>query len=355
MQTIYLSLCSYKDFECIHTLDNLFEMAEFPNRIVVGLIQQNDENDIYCTNDRFKSQIRRIDVPADKAKGPTIARNMAQSLFQNEDFFFQIDSHLRFVKHWDTKLIEMYKKIANKIGNDKVVLSHYTKAIEQYKEYLDNVDKSNADIHQNVPTICKSFFNERDMISFLGAHELKRKDYPIRNPYIAAGFIFAPNKFVKDVPIIPLSDIFVGEEILLSIQAFTNGYDVYTPNENIVFHKYTREGEPKFWDSKKYSSKQEQINHKLILDLINGKENELSKYLGNDRTLTQFFEFAGIDIKKKKVEKDFCEEVKESFNGEIGSRRDKYSLQQGRYRIFILLCIPFILIMLIIIAYLLAT
>jgi hypothetical protein len=41
---------------------------------------------------------------------------------------------------------------------------------------------------------------------------------------------------------------FLGEEIMLTVRAFTHGYDLFHPLEHIVWHEYTRPRRPKHWD-----------------------------------------------------------------------------------------------------------
>ena len=45
---------------------------------------------------KWGSQIRTITVPFSDASGPTRARSQAATLYRNEDYFFQIDSHSTF-------------------------------------------------------------------------------------------------------------------------------------------------------------------------------------------------------------------------------------------------------------------
>ena len=45
---------------------------------------------------KWGSQIRSINVPFSEARGPTHARHLAATLYRNEDYFFQIDSHSTF-------------------------------------------------------------------------------------------------------------------------------------------------------------------------------------------------------------------------------------------------------------------
>merc|ERR1711862_971294 len=44
---------------------------------------------------------------------------------------------------------------------------------------------------------------------------------------------------------------FMGEEIALSLRAWTHGWDIYAPRENLIAHQYRpgRMGLPKFWEN----------------------------------------------------------------------------------------------------------
>ena len=48
---------------------------------------------------KWGSQIRSIVVPFSEARGPTHARHLAATLYRNEDYFFQIDSHSPSDRH----------------------------------------------------------------------------------------------------------------------------------------------------------------------------------------------------------------------------------------------------------------
>jgi hypothetical protein len=124
---------------CAKTLVDLFENAQDPNNIVVGLIEQNYESndpfclELYCQHvgngmEIFKreeirkettkiiskqqirdqcpriDQIRKLAVHNVAAKGPSWARGLQRKVLGNEEFCLQIDSHTKFAFHWDTKL-----------------------------------------------------------------------------------------------------------------------------------------------------------------------------------------------------------------------------------------------------------
>lgn len=302
MDTIFVSVASYRDDECPETLHYLFNNADNPQNVYIGICQQNTEDDIDCVfnfgdDNKFKNNIRIIRLKHHEAKGPTWARYLCSTLYNNETYFFQIDSHTKLVKGWDTKCINMIKSLKASGKSQNPVLSHYPAAWESFEQ-----------AGLGVTTICKSFFNERNMISFLGAEFINTNEMQ-PSPYVAGGFIFCEGKLLKDVPFDPTLDyLFVGEEILHSIRIWTSGYDIFTPNENIAFHEYTRSEKPKIWTDKKYTDEEAFQKVKELIGLEN-KKNHLKGYnytIGTKRTLEEYYSFAGIDLKNTKVTKNFC-------------------------------------------------
>ena len=312
MERIFVSVASYRDKECPKTISSIFKNAKNPERIYVGICQQNKENDMRCISftdpniQQYMNNIRLNSIPYTEAKGPTYARYLCSKLWNGEEYYFQIDSHTRLIKNWDEKLINMNKILSKR--NKKNVISHYPPSVDDY-------DKNT--INSNVTAICTAFFNERGMISFGGAEHIKTKNELKENAFIAAGMFFCSSEFLKDIPYDPNLDyLFVGEEILHSIRFWTNGWDIYTPSENIAFHYYTRADEPKIWTDKKYSDEDAFNKVKEIIGLINTNKNH--EYgLGNERSLDDYYKFAGIDINNKTVNKNFCREEKTDNNKTI--------------------------------------
>jgi hypothetical protein len=312
MNTIFISIASYRDNQCPITLQSIYENAENPERVYVGICQQNKDDDIVCYDkksnssivNKYNSNIRIIKLHHHEAKGPTWARYLCSKLWDGEDYYFQIDSHTKLVKSWDTRLINMI----NKIPKQKIVISHYPPIIEEYKS------DQNVKI---VPRICEAFFNERDMISFKQSENIDTKDELYEVPFVAAGMFFCKSTFLKDLPFDPNLDyLFVGEEILLSTRFWTNGWDIYTPSENIAYHFYTRENEPKIWTDLNYSDINALEKVKKMLELNNNTFVDNYYGLGKIRSLKDYYEFAGIDVKNRKVVKNFCkpQNKKENIN-----------------------------------------
>uniref|UniRef100_A0A6C0DPI7 Glycosyltransferase n=1 Tax=viral metagenome TaxID=1070528 RepID=A0A6C0DPI7_9ZZZZ len=311
--TIFISVASYRDEVCNSTLKSIYSMAANPKNIYCGVVQQNDaEKDDDCLLSSSDSSIvseniTMMRIKHYEAKGPCWARYLASTLWSGQEFFLQIDSHSRFVKDWDKKCIRMMRRLKT-MGVPKAVISHYPKSIDSYNEDM------NTDKPIEVTKMCQSFFNGRDMISFLGAGSEQTNDEFYETPYAAAGFLLSSYTLLDDVPFDPNLDfLFVGEEIGHSIRIWTAGYNIYTPSENIVYHEYERKGKPKVWDDNHYSDMDafEKIKQIIGLDsdhtLPGNIKYNLDKYgLGKERTLEDYYAFAGIDLKNKRVYKNFC-------------------------------------------------
>jgi UDP-GlcNAc:polypeptide alpha-N-acetylglucosaminyltransferase len=299
-------------------------MANKPENIFVGICQQNKESsdDKDCldsiSNFKYKNNVRIKRIPHTEAKGPTYARYICSTLYKDEKYYLQIDSHSKFVKDWDIKCINMIIEIKEKKISQKPVLSHYPREISEHKDHKEN--------DTTLPRICKPFFNNRDMISFMASEILDTKGEYYLTPFVAGGMVFSESYFLKELPYDPnLPYIFVGEEILHSIRYYTNGWDVFTPKENIIFHEYTRSEKPKIWTDNPYYSDMDAFNkirYLIGLDADDSKlksemKIDLDKYgLGKVRTLQQYYELTGIDVKNKIVTKNFCRE------GNVASEND---------------------------------
>jgi len=334
--TIFVSIASYRDNVCIGTLESIYNNAKYPDRIFCGIVQQNkidDESDKDCLNHSkllnspLRGNISIIRIPHTDAKGPTWARYLASTLYDGQEYFLQIDSHTQFVKHWDVLCITMIQKIMEKGLSQKPVLSYYPKEISEYDNYVKN-ESENA--KTSVPRICKSFFNERGILSFLGAEEVQTRGNFHNVPYVAGGFFFCNATFLSELPFDPENSyLFVGEEIALSARFYTNGWDIFTPSENICFHEYTREGKPKFWsdltynDSKAFNKMLVYLNLNDTKDTKNIQVDQIHtsgnpKYgMGKVRSLDDYYRFANIDIKNKRVRSNFCREGNVASEDEI--------------------------------------
>jgi hypothetical protein len=298
-ESIFVSISCYRDPDIINTLQNLFMNAKFPNRIVVGTCIQLDHNEdallLYGFSgmmDRaeFSNKIRVRMVSYKDSKGAGWARSEIQkNHFEDEDYYFQVDSHSRFIQDWDTILVDILK--SQKTETNKVLLSAYPMTFDEYDKYkkgefLDTVIITKAD------KFTGAVLNQ--------ASESRHVDEPVIGPvaYVAGGFIFAEGSFVKEVPYDP-EIYFEGEETSLGYRAFTHGWDIFNPNRGIVFHDYNRNGN-RHWDHNPEWGHLDLKSRQKYADLVNEKiDGEYG--LGKIRTHGEWTTFTGVDMKNRTI------------------------------------------------------
>lgn len=298
-ETIFVSVASYRDAQCGATIRSLFDQADKPGRVFVGVCEQNSgDAKEACVPAALPKNVRRVSLPHTEAKGPTYARYLCSTLYAGEDWFMQIDSHTKLVKGWDTLVIANARKCPSK----KAVLTHYPRVVEEYGKD-----------QKGVPVLCKSKWGEGGVPTFEAVIMDPPKDgVPRRVPFTSGGFLFMPGQAVRDVPYDPdLPHLFQGEEILYSARLWTSGYDFYTPLDNIVFHHYERKDAPKFWnDLPSYRAAQAETMRK-VRRLLGIEQPPLPGYrygMGAARPLEEYLKFAGLDVVKKTADSDkkFC-------------------------------------------------
>ena len=303
---IFVSIASYRDSECRKTLEDMFEKAKEPEKIFVGLCQQNKDQSEECIIQDFKymDQVRINTVSHMEARGPTWARYVCSHLWDGEEFFLQIDSHSRFLPNWDEKTKQMYQMCPP----GKNVLSHYPPSHGQYDGIMNNPAKSYAGY------ICSSHFENKFHIISEAKIPKNKRDRPFITPYVAAGFLFAPSKLLHEVPFDPyLPYLFQGEEILLASRFYTHGWNVYNLYEPVITHFYDRQKKnyPHFWhDHKNWNKIQTKANKRYYYLLGQYSADKVDPEflthaedygMGTERKLSDWFEFAGIDMKNKEI------------------------------------------------------
>lgn len=295
--TIFVSVASYRDADCVNTLTSMFQNADHPRRVFAGVCEQNTASAAeVCLPAGFEwhDQVRRVSLPAREAKGPTYARYLCSTLYRGETYFCQLDSHMRFVKGWDTAAIAMLRACPDP---RRAVLSHYP---HDWQHTASGV--------ADVPVLCKSRFDDQGVVTF-EAKTLPASAAPRPVPFVAGGFMFGPGSLVRDVPFDPdLPHLFQGEEVLYSARLWTAGYDMFTPTANLVFHYYYRKDSPKFWDDDKAYAAEQKKTVAKVRKLLRGELRGYAHGMGTARSLSAYWRHAGVDWESKttSTEAKFC-------------------------------------------------
>jgi len=104
--SIFVSVAAYCDPMLGFTLRSAMAQADDPGRVFLGVVEQTLPTDQLRLQAPWSaSQVRWARLHALEARGPCWARALAMSLYQGEDWFFQVDSHTWFEPGWDTRLL----------------------------------------------------------------------------------------------------------------------------------------------------------------------------------------------------------------------------------------------------------
>lgn len=98
-----MGVASYRDPWCHNSIQTAFAHARYPDRIYVGVVEQNAEDDPGCLDPekpcdedptqvlcKYRNHIRITKVRAQDAAGPTFGRHKADLLYQGEYFQVQV-------------------------------------------------------------------------------------------------------------------------------------------------------------------------------------------------------------------------------------------------------------------------
>jgi len=288
MSEIFVQIASYRDPELAATLQDAIEKADYPDRLAFGVVWQGKVG-MDPVPLHHLPVCRMLLVDADRSRGVCWARAKTQSLWEGEAYTLQIDSHMRFVRGWDELLIRMLHQCAS----DRPILTAYPPGYTPP-----------SCLHSGEPTrLGASHFNDDGILCLESRLSLIDYAQPQLGAFMAAGFWFAASQLIQDVPYDPHL-YFVGEEISLSVRAWTHGWDIFHPNQVVCYHEYTRPGKPRHWEDHpdwwRLSQTATQRVHQLLGQGTAG--NQLGIYgLGRQRSLKDYESFSGVNFQRRQL------------------------------------------------------
>lgn len=297
---IFVNIASYRDSECQWTVRDLFEKAAHPDRIFVGVCWQfvpGDDDDCFKIETR-PEQVRTLEFHAKESRGVGWARHHSQSLWRDEEFTLQIDSHMRFVANWDEVLLGMY----DSCPSERAVLTTYPIPYTPPNDLAPDA----------IVTIEPKFFDTNGILMFKSraSPPASAPDIPAASSFCAAGLLFAPSAIITDVPYDP-SIYFQGEEITLAVRLWTHDWDIFTPNKLIAYHDYSdRPDRIRHWkDEVNWAvlnkTSMARVRHLLHMEKSSDPTvlSELNQYsLGTARSLAAYEQFSGINFARRSID-----------------------------------------------------
>lgn len=289
---ILVEIAAYCDPELLNTINSALIQADNPDRVYFSVCYQSDDEEDY----KKLKEIKNCKVKwlkQSEARGSCYARYLCQQMIDDEEYVYQIDSHMRFVKHWDTKLIEELLSL----NDPKAIISFYPADCNGEMMFYPLDDKA-FDNPTTGGIMYVTGFREESLPFVSTCCELVDTDEKshLRSVLISAGNFFAFSGAHKEALHDP-EMYFYGDELCMSIKLFTHGWNVYNSKQAYIYHQYCRA-------DRKFPSVNNAMNvekNKLV-ELIQNKNNKeylLKENYGLERTIDEFEKYSGIDFENE--------------------------------------------------------
>ncbi len=253
------------------------------------------------TSFKFHHQLRIRWIDHQNASGPCFARAETQKLYAEEEFYLQIDSHMRFREGWDDFLVEELKICEELVP--KPVLTTYPAGY-----FLPNELSKDT----RATLLCAKGFDDSGLLRQVSRVLKSKLSRPVPSLFWAAGFSFSRATMVQEVPYDPtLKFLFFGEEQLMNTRLWTSGWDFFAPTEQVVYHLWSRNHRPVFSESMgesetKMRNAAIRFVKSLVTDEGQKEQDATSKMgiyqLGSSRTLSQYEEWSGLNFRAQEIQ-----------------------------------------------------
>ena len=296
---LFVSVASYCDPLLPFTLQRAVAAARAPQHLHFGVVDQSPPDGPPVHPPGGGARVSRLRLDPAQARGPCWARALAMTLYDGEDWFLQLDSHMDFDPGWDEQLIAQARALG--APQRGLVLSTYPAAFRFAGGVPVQPPADPGVLAQVVRPGC-GFQAGHPVLAF-EAHPVDVR-HPLPAFHLGAGCLFAPGRMVQAFPYDPWL-YFHGEEQALALRLFTHGWDLFHPPGLPIRHLYNDAGSggpprPLHWDAAPDGEGAvdwwtlEQRSRARLQALVAGAD--LGVYgLGRQRSLADFAAFSGID------------------------------------------------------------
>ncbi|NJN03284.1 MAG: redoxin domain-containing protein [Leptolyngbyaceae cyanobacterium RM1_1_2] len=291
--SIFVHIAAYRDPEVLPTLRDLYARAEHPDHIYVGVCWQYNplKGEEPLKAALQSEQVRFVNYLASQSQGVGWARYEAQKLYKDEAFVLQIDCHTRFSQHWDSFLLSQWQQC----GDERAVLSCTPAAYDQTNGTLKKAVAN---------TLYPKCFKENGLLELKTVFLKESLEKPVDAVFASPKFIFAPAQMLADVPSDPM--VYFSEEgVSYSIRLWSYSWNVYIPTYPPVYHSFNTTGKQRslHWqDNSDWAMLQKRALHRYSALLAEADTQDESAFgLGKARSLQDFTEFCGIDLRKQQL------------------------------------------------------
>lgn len=242
---IFISVASYRDPECKNTINSIINNSDNPELLVIVVCEQNsikDDFNLKINEIKTKAPIKIIKMNYKDARGPCWARFLIQQEWKGEEYYLQIDSHTKFVIHWDTKLKEELNKIPGK------------SCLSNYVGIYDVITQKPISSGLRGPLNAVSI-NKTDNFVRYNSNYFSFISKPLKSRGWSACFSFSKSDIIHDGGYDPYTPfLFFGEESDIFCRLYSRKWKFYVPSVVICYTCFNRNYRKTFWENPDYDS-----------------------------------------------------------------------------------------------------
>ncbi len=237
---IFVQIPAYRDSELASTLADLYAKAHSPDQLRVVVLWQRAADEVLPPAIRRLPNLDVIEVAHTESRGCNWARHLLQKHWRGEPYTLLLDSHHRFAQDWDRSATRMYAALAAR-GIRRPLLTAYL------PPYTPDMEPRGR---KRKPYQIYALERQGGMLLRLTSYPIpfwRRLKAPIPADFISLHFLFTDGGFNRDVPFDPHT-YFVGDEVAMSVRAYTNGFELFHPHTVLGWHCYDRASRVTHWD-----------------------------------------------------------------------------------------------------------
>lgn len=298
MASVFVQIASYHDFELGKTIADVAVKASGEHEIHFGI-----HHCFYKAREIHIPAVPNLKIIESQAPdniGVGLARGLANSLYDGQDYYLQIDGHTRMYRNWDSSLVDLLTQYEDE-GTSRPLFTTYPGSY-----YYDDNLREHVEYSSDVTGISFAQKPGNFASQLIPSQLAITPDMGDLQRSISAGFIFTTGEFAD----IGFNEkiMFWGEEILLAASAYTNGFELRIPDRQYTYHLYfdhdavfQKNMRRHIWNDypDEYATK-DAISKAEVIDIFSTRRIGRGA-LGYLRTLEEYGQYAGLDFDTRKI------------------------------------------------------
>lgn len=224
---------SLDDEELKYAVDYIFDNAEHPDRVFVGISLIAKKKKSFKDIKSITSKHKNVRAITHKQKfndlstlGVGFNRKKAEELYSGQDYFLQVDAHSFFETAWDTRIIDLFKEAVDEVGDDNIVLTCIPPIYGYTKE--EKVVATGPKTRYPQYVVSELFVQSVPKWADIDVQEVSQKRF-IPSVKANSAMLFGNKKFAENTGT-QSESIFYDEELIYSVELFGRGIALVFPN-----------------------------------------------------------------------------------------------------------------------------